>query len=273
VDETGLLFLRARYYAPGRGTFLTRDAFAGWAEQPYSLHPYQYGYSNPLRYTDPTGHFVCGTKDKPCPKNPWPFKPIPLGTGCQVLDVIGKFTLNLGCEMIGGVCKIEGNFLVEASSEEYLQAQADSVFALATPIKYPTNRKGWIKAFKEMGIEDTSEALKSRNLKRALNDTRFFNQRRIRITGHALQRMQERGVSEKQVLELYKGYVTRTFYEGTNVDRYTIVNQGFNLGVVVDKTGQIITVLGNKNQIRTAYKYTSSLSVFDLPETLRKILY
>jgi hypothetical protein len=26
---------------------------------PYSLHPYQYGYSNPVRYSDPTGSFVC----------------------------------------------------------------------------------------------------------------------------------------------------------------------------------------------------------------------
>ena len=37
----GLVYLRARWYNPVDGTFLTRDPFAGRAEQPYSLHPYQ----------------------------------------------------------------------------------------------------------------------------------------------------------------------------------------------------------------------------------------
>jgi hypothetical protein len=35
-----------------------RDPFAGWLELPYSLHPYQYGYSNPVRWTDPSGECV-----------------------------------------------------------------------------------------------------------------------------------------------------------------------------------------------------------------------
>jgi RHS repeat-associated protein len=53
--STGLIFLRARHYDPGTGRFLTRDPFGGWQTLPYSLHPYQYGYSNPLLYVDPTG--------------------------------------------------------------------------------------------------------------------------------------------------------------------------------------------------------------------------
>jgi hypothetical protein len=35
--------------------FASRDPFAGFPAQPYSLHPYQYGYSNPILYTDPSG--------------------------------------------------------------------------------------------------------------------------------------------------------------------------------------------------------------------------
>ncbi|NIW44565.1 MAG: DUF3990 domain-containing protein, partial [candidate division Zixibacteria bacterium] len=54
-DEVGLLYLRARWYRPETGSFLSRDPFAGIPEQPYSLHPYQYGYSNPIRYVDPMG--------------------------------------------------------------------------------------------------------------------------------------------------------------------------------------------------------------------------
>ncbi|MCG8350466.1 MAG: RHS repeat-associated core domain-containing protein, partial [Chloroflexales bacterium] len=50
-----LLYLRARWYDPGQSTFTSRDPFAGFPETPYSLHPYQYGYSNPVLWTDPTG--------------------------------------------------------------------------------------------------------------------------------------------------------------------------------------------------------------------------
>ena len=52
----GLTYLRARWYAPGTGTFVSRDAFAGYPEQPYSLNPYQYAYSNPSLLKDPTGN-------------------------------------------------------------------------------------------------------------------------------------------------------------------------------------------------------------------------
>jgi hypothetical protein len=34
---------------------MSRDSFAGWPEQPYSLHSYAYALSDPVRYTDPTG--------------------------------------------------------------------------------------------------------------------------------------------------------------------------------------------------------------------------
>jgi RHS repeat-associated protein len=52
---SGLVHLRARWYLPAQGAFASRDPFAGFPAQPYSLHPYQYGYSNPILYTDPSG--------------------------------------------------------------------------------------------------------------------------------------------------------------------------------------------------------------------------
>jgi RHS repeat-associated protein len=51
----GLVNLRARWYNTRAGTFTAVDPFAGFAEQPYSQHPYQYAYSSPTTYTDPTG--------------------------------------------------------------------------------------------------------------------------------------------------------------------------------------------------------------------------
>jgi RHS repeat-associated protein len=51
----GLVTLRARWYTTRAGTFTAVDPFAGFAEQPYSQHPYQYAYSNPVVWTDPSG--------------------------------------------------------------------------------------------------------------------------------------------------------------------------------------------------------------------------
>jgi hypothetical protein len=62
------MYLRARWYDLTSGTFLTRDPFAGFPRQPYSLHPYQYAYSNPLRYTDPSGECpTCTPSPVPAP--------------------------------------------------------------------------------------------------------------------------------------------------------------------------------------------------------------
>jgi RHS repeat-associated protein len=51
----GLVTLRARWYNTRHGTLTSVDPFAGFAEQPYSQHPYQYAYSNPVVWTDPSG--------------------------------------------------------------------------------------------------------------------------------------------------------------------------------------------------------------------------
>jgi RHS repeat-associated protein len=51
----GLLYLRARFYNPALRVFLTRDPFLGSSWLPASQHPYTYGNSNPVNYTDPTG--------------------------------------------------------------------------------------------------------------------------------------------------------------------------------------------------------------------------
>ena len=48
--ESGLIYLRARYYDPTTGQFLTRDPL-----EPITGTPYAYVSNNPLNYTDPTG--------------------------------------------------------------------------------------------------------------------------------------------------------------------------------------------------------------------------
>lgn len=55
-NRTGLYYYGARFYDPQIGRFLTADTWTGDTKNPPSLHRYLYAYSNPARYTDPTGH-------------------------------------------------------------------------------------------------------------------------------------------------------------------------------------------------------------------------
>jgi RHS repeat-associated protein len=53
--ETGLYYVKARYYDPRIARFTTQDPEEGKAMEPPSLHRYLYAYANPEVYTDPTG--------------------------------------------------------------------------------------------------------------------------------------------------------------------------------------------------------------------------
>jgi len=55
VDGTGLQYLRARYYDPSTGRFLTRDPFPGWTMAPQTMNRYAYVVNNPVRFMDPLG--------------------------------------------------------------------------------------------------------------------------------------------------------------------------------------------------------------------------
>lgn len=55
--ESGTIYLRARYYDPSIGRFISRDSFAGKNEDPLSLNLYTYCANNPIVNVDPTGHF------------------------------------------------------------------------------------------------------------------------------------------------------------------------------------------------------------------------
>jgi RHS repeat-associated protein len=58
LHHDDLVYLRARWYDPGSGTFTSVDPFDGFERMPYSLHPYQYAYAAPTMWTDPSGRFV-----------------------------------------------------------------------------------------------------------------------------------------------------------------------------------------------------------------------
>jgi len=55
-DNTGLVYMNARYYDPATGRFLTQDTYLGEGGNPPSLHRYLYAFSNPGRFWDPSGN-------------------------------------------------------------------------------------------------------------------------------------------------------------------------------------------------------------------------
>ena len=58
--ESGLYYLRARYYDPEIGRFITRDTWRGDPRRPSSINKYMYAEGNPVVFTDPSGHFLGG---------------------------------------------------------------------------------------------------------------------------------------------------------------------------------------------------------------------
>ncbi|WP_016739355.1 MULTISPECIES: polymorphic toxin-type HINT domain-containing protein [Bacillales] len=54
--ESGFYYLRARYYDPKIGRFISEDTYKGQVDNPLSLNRYTYVSNNPLKYVDPTGN-------------------------------------------------------------------------------------------------------------------------------------------------------------------------------------------------------------------------
>ena len=54
--ETGTIYLRARYYNPSNGRFISRDSFAGKLNDPLSLNLYTYCANNPIYLVDESGN-------------------------------------------------------------------------------------------------------------------------------------------------------------------------------------------------------------------------
>ncbi|WP_215186234.1 RHS repeat-associated core domain-containing protein [Paenibacillus albidus] len=58
--ETSLYYLRARYYDPYVGCFLSEDSYWEEDNNPLSLNLYTYANNDPVQFLDPTGHWAKG---------------------------------------------------------------------------------------------------------------------------------------------------------------------------------------------------------------------
>ncbi len=54
--QTGLVYLRARYYSPVEGRFVGKDAWAGDDFTPITFNQWLYASANPIIFVDPTGY-------------------------------------------------------------------------------------------------------------------------------------------------------------------------------------------------------------------------
>lgn len=57
LDDSGLYYYNARYYDAAIGRFISADTLVPNYTYPQTLNRYAYVYNNPLKYTDPTGHW------------------------------------------------------------------------------------------------------------------------------------------------------------------------------------------------------------------------
>ena len=63
--ESGLLYLRARYYDPSIGRFISADPYLGRMAEPVTQNRYIYVHNNPLLFVDPSG--LCSVLDTATP--------------------------------------------------------------------------------------------------------------------------------------------------------------------------------------------------------------
>jgi RHS repeat-associated protein len=75
ITGLGIYHYGARFYTPTLGRFLSADTIVPGYANPQSLNRFSYTLNNPLKYTDPTGHWAdpgCGTHDPQCEDLPVP---------------------------------------------------------------------------------------------------------------------------------------------------------------------------------------------------------
>ena len=66
-SDLGLYFYRSRWYDPYLNRWIQPDTIIPQPANPQSLNRFAYANNNPIRYTDPTGHFSAGNPPFPQP--------------------------------------------------------------------------------------------------------------------------------------------------------------------------------------------------------------
>ena len=101
-SDLGLYYLRARYYNPATGRFISRDPQDGDAANPATLHKYVYADGDPVDQLDPSGQSALAEEEeievKIDSRAPQELTPIAASVSCiflQAASSIGELTYGL----------------------------------------------------------------------------------------------------------------------------------------------------------------------------------
>jgi RHS repeat-associated protein len=128
--DLGLYYLRARYYNPGTGRFISRDPLNGLPNDPASLHKYVYASADPVDLSDSLGREADplptpGPVPMPppgplAPVIPFPSKPSPQppnsGAGVEYSLVVGMISLSATAALPPVAEKVECTLKTAASA-------------------------------------------------------------------------------------------------------------------------------------------------------------
>ncbi|MEN6355847.1 MAG: RHS repeat-associated core domain-containing protein [Armatimonadota bacterium] len=143
---TGLYYLRARWYDPQTGRFVSRDTFEGTKLKPLSLHRYSYCASSPVDLIDPTGRDSLG--EVITSTGMMTFLYANAFTIINVSGFVGEMVLGdalpPGMSLVPGVALGQG---VRVIGKEVTEEVSEGL--LRSLIKIPKYSSGWWKVFED----------------------------------------------------------------------------------------------------------------------------
>ena len=144
--ESGLYFLKARYYAPGLGRFLTKDSVVD-LNNTKSLNAYVYTQDDPVSMTDPDGNFPSYVYMSDDGGNCIPWKKLQVEQSKQMLPLKGApegwyYRKETKCENTGETNHIQ---LVDPKGKKYGQNEKGSYHPKGNKKDPPRNIKELLK--------------------------------------------------------------------------------------------------------------------------------
>ena len=144
-QETDEYYLRARYYSPSMGRFLSRDSYDGGILEPITLNHYLYAGGSPSMHVDPSGHLSI------------------LSTGYGIATVAEIYTIPNSLAFIGkrvvkprlfGMLGAQANMYIPVAMTAYvmsmgLELRNEAIFSISYNIVHGSSRESMDLAYKK----------------------------------------------------------------------------------------------------------------------------
>lgn len=236
-DESGLSYLNARYYDPGRGQFLSQDSiFLAMGDNykkdkrlvvalldPQSQNSYSYARNNPVRFTDTSGDdWFSDTLDNVANGFDAAFNVVTGGAGDKIDDMVQN-GVTPG-KIAGVVAGVIGGTAVTAGAAFVAGATAGAAVLYAAPATPSGIAIGT--SFGKLGNVVANQSGKI---------TGFYREGALKPF-HGLNQAISRYVSTKTILETVKNPLVTLEQAGGNIMYLTR-----QAAVILDKAGRVVT--------------------------------